>query len=174
MKTKIPSDIITVMDTADHVDIKTFESKTNLRGFVSAMLSYYPWWIIWLYRIRTLLVRLLGLEEHEAPDSAPHISPEDLSFSTGDNATFFIVNKAEEDDFWLAETPEDKHLKAFLGIVQERVSDSENRFHVITIVYYQHWTGPVYFNLIRPFHHLVVARMGRHGAQSTFRPVAQG
>ncbi|MCP5103876.1 MAG: DUF2867 domain-containing protein, partial [bacterium] len=31
--------------------------------------------------------------------------------------------------------------------------------HVVTIVHYKHWTGPVYFNLIRPFHHLVIRRM---------------
>lgn len=32
----------------------------------------------------------------------------------------------------------------------------------ITTVYYKHWTGPVYFNLIRPFHHLVVSRMAQY------------
>jgi hypothetical protein len=31
------------------------------------------------------------------------------------------------------------------------------------VVHYKHWTGPVYFNLIRPFHHLVVSRMARAG-----------
>jgi len=38
------------------------------------------------------------------------------------------------------------------------------RYYIVTIVHYLHWTGPVYFNLIRPFHHLVVARMARAGA----------
>jgi hypothetical protein len=40
-------------------------------------------------------------------------------------------------------------------------------YYPITIVFYKHWTGPVYFNLIRPFHHLVVARMARHGLTYT-------
>ena len=40
---------------------------------------------------------------------------------------------------------------------------SFNRYYVVTAVNYKHWTGPVYFNLIRPFHHLVVSRMAKHG-----------
>ncbi|WP_422698682.1 DUF2867 domain-containing protein [Desulfosarcina cetonica] len=30
---------------------------------------------------------------------------------------------------------------------------------------YRNWTGPVYFNLIRPFHHLVVREMMKAGAR---------
>ena len=62
----------------------------------------------------------------------------------------------------MSETPEDNHLKAYFGIAREPVTDSVNRFYVITTVYYKHWTGPVYFNLIRPFLHLVVSRLARH------------
>ncbi len=40
---------------------------------------------------------------------------------------------------------------------------SINRFYVITTVFYKHWTGPVYFNYIRPFHHLVVSQMAKYG-----------
>ncbi|MCP4630164.1 MAG: DUF2867 domain-containing protein [bacterium] len=47
------------------------------------------------------------------------------------------------------------------SVIKSRIRslDSKtNRFYVITVVHYKHWTGPVYFNLIRPFHHLVVSR----------------
>jgi hypothetical protein len=30
-------------------------------------------------------------------------------------------------------------------------------------VHYKHWAKPVCFNLIRPFHHLVVSRMAKPG-----------
>jgi hypothetical protein len=40
-----------------------------------------------------------------------------------------------------------------------------NRFLVVTIVHYRHWTGPVYFNVIRPFHHIVVWQMMKAGAR---------
>jgi hypothetical protein len=51
--------------TADFTDVKVFEGETTLRKFIASMLSYYPWWIVLLYRIRKLLVGVLGLVKHE-------------------------------------------------------------------------------------------------------------
>ncbi|XXF76233.1 DUF2867 domain-containing protein [Myxococcaceae bacterium GXIMD 01537] len=45
------------------------------------------------------------------------------------------------------------------------VKGQRRRFHVATIVRYRRWAGPVYFNVIRPFHHLVVRGMLRHAAR---------
>jgi len=149
-------------EKADVRDVKIFEGRISLRKFIASMLSYYPWWIIQLYRIRQLLVGILGLVKHEAPEELPNLRPEEVSFTPGENATFFIVRCTQEGLFWVSETPADKHLKAYFGVVREPVNDSVNRFHVITTIFYKHWTGPVYFNLIRPFHHLVVSRMARH------------
>jgi len=150
----------------DHVDIKTIEGKSSLRVFISGMLSYYPWWIIALYRIREIFISILGLVRHEKPDVLPSIKPENLAFKPGENATFFIVRTAKEDEFWVAETPEDKHLKAYLGVVTEKLRNEITRFHVFTSVTYLHWTGPIYFNLIRPFHHFVVSSMMKAGIKS--------
>ncbi len=152
-----------LIDEADHVDVKTFEGRVSHREFISSMLSYYPWWVLFLYKIRAMVVRILGLKKHEKPDQPYGFPSQDLSFTPGDNATFFIVHSGEENRYWLAETPEDKHLIAYIGVVQEPQANNVNRFHVITIVKYIHWTGNVYFNLIRPFHHLVVNRMGKAG-----------
>lgn len=151
------------VEKADVTDIKVFEGSTTLRQFIASMLSYYPWWIVQLYRLRKLLVGILGLVKHQAPNALPDLQPEDVSFTPGETVTFFIVRCAEEEQFWMSETPEDKHLKAYFGVVKEPASNAVSRFHVITTVYYKHWTGPVYFNLIRPFHHLVVSQMARHG-----------
>ena len=84
--------------------------------------------------------------------------------SPGDSVTFFVVREAVADVYWVSETPEDKHLAAYFGVVTEKLDQRKSRFHVFTAVRYLHWTGPVYFNLIRPFHHLVVSRMMKHGA----------
>ena len=130
------------------------------------MLSYYPWWIVFLYRVREILVNILGLVKHEKPEDLPNIMPEDLAFDPGEKASFFIVRTAKENIYWVAETPEDKHLQAYFGVVAEDLSDRLTRFHVFTSVKYNHWTGPVYFNLIRPFHHLVVASMMRNGVRA--------
>jgi hypothetical protein len=148
----------------DHADVKTIESVVTLRSFISGMLSYYPWWIVVLYRFREFLVKILGLVRHEKPEVLPFIKPEALSFELGQNASFFIVRTAKENTYWVSETPEDKHLKAYFGVVAEALGERLTRFHVFTTVKYIHWTGPVYFNLIRPFHHLVVSRMMKAGA----------
>ena len=88
---------------ADFTDVKVFEGENTLRKFIASMLSYYPWWIVQLYRIRNF------------------------------------------------------------GVVKEPVSNCTNHFYVITTVFYKHWTGPIYSNLIRPFHHLVVSRIAQYG-----------
>ncbi|MGD8343745.1 MAG: DUF2867 domain-containing protein [Desulfobacterales bacterium] len=152
-----------LFERSDYVDIKAVEGPTPLRQFIAAMLSYYPWWIVGLYRFRTVLVKILGLVEHEAPEVLPNLRAEDVSFVPGDAVTFFTVRLAKEEHYWVGETPEDKHLKAYFGVVLEHLAENRRRFHVATIVHYKHWTGPVYFNLIRPFHHLVVRQMMRAG-----------
>ena len=148
---------------ADHIDVKTIESDVDLRSFISGMLSYYPWWVVSLYRIRKILVGILGLIRHEKPETLPSIKPEDLSFERGENASFFIVRDAKEDMYWVSETPDDKHLTASFGVIAEKLSQNFARYHVFTCVKYLHWTGPVYFNLIRPFHHIVVRSMMKSG-----------
>ncbi|OGP50599.1 MAG: hypothetical protein A2Y79_06815 [Deltaproteobacteria bacterium RBG_13_43_22] len=147
----------------DYSDIKTIDGSASLRQFISGMLSYYPWWILLLFRIREILVYILGLEKQEKPKELPSIKPDELSFRPGEKASFFIVRNAKEDTYWVSETPEDKHLKAYFGVVPEALGDNLTRFHVFTLVKFRHWTGPVYFNIIRPFHHLVVSRMMRAG-----------
>lgn len=38
--------------------------------------------------------------------------------------------------------------------------------HVVTVVHYRNWKGPLYFNLIRPFHHLVLGGMTTYAASN--------
>ena len=159
---KIP-DIARLLKGSNYIDVKSVEGLTSLRHFIAAMLSYYPRWIIFLYRLRAILVKLLGLYRHPVPDELPQLTPEDVSFVIGDAVTFFTVRKAKEKFYWIGETPEDKHLSAYFCVAVEPLDDYCKRFHVATIVYYKHWTGPLYFNLIRPFHHLVVSRMMQAG-----------
>ncbi len=147
----------------DYGDIKTIKGCVSLKGFIAGMLSYYPWWIVGLYRVREILVRVLGLAKHVKPDKLPSLAPEDVSFTPGDNVTFFSVRKAKENHYWVTETPKDKHLTAYLGVVAEKMDNDQTKFYVFTSVKYKHWTGPVYFNIIRPFHHLVVKKMMQAG-----------
>jgi len=147
---------------ADHVDVKTVESEASLRTFLAGLLSYQPAWVTALYGVRAVFVRLLGMRQHGMPQ-ARRVRPEDISMVPGSAASFFTVRHAEEEHVWVVSAT-DTHLEATLAVVVEPTGGPRRRFHVVTLVHYRKWTGPVYFNVIRPFHHLVVGGMARSAA----------
>jgi len=149
---------------ADHVDVKSIDGAVSMRTFIAGMLNYYPAWIKTLYRIRWGFVRLLGMKQQGIPDDIG-MGPEDVPMTPGETATFFTVDSASEEHYWLVSISE-AHLTAHLGVVVEPLTDGRNRFYTITIVHYNKWTGPVYFNVIRPFHHIVVGQMMQAGVKS--------
>lgn len=150
-----------LFQNADHIDIKTEPSPNRMRQFVANALSYNPAWLNFLYGIRYYFVRLLGMTQEGMPGPTA-LSEADVSMKAGDWVTFFQVHQAQEEKFWVAEAT-DKHLTAYLAVVVDD-SAAERLFHLATVVKYHHWTGPVYFNVIRPFHHIVVRSMMRAGA----------
>lgn len=156
-----------LLANANHVDVKVVEGNVSLREFVAGMLSYYPGWIRFLYRVRGRFVRLLGMKQKGVPPQI-RIRPEDVSMTPDAPAAFFRVKMAEEERYWVAGITE-SHLTAHLGVVMESLP-AGNRFYVLTIVHYHRWTGPVYFNVVRPFHHLVVSKMARAGTRNAWRP----
>ncbi len=152
---------------ADHVDVKRVEGRLPLDRFILGMMSYSPRWLTLLYRARAGLVNILGLRAQPAGVAIADLIPRRVSFRPGDEVLFFTVREAKQGRYWIAETPEDRHLAAFVAVLAlPATCPSTTVFHVVTIVRYKHWTGPVYFNLIRPFHHLVVSRMARAGAMA--------
>jgi len=152
-----------LLEDADHLDVKTVIGSTSMREFIASMLGYQPEWITSLYRIRAMFVRLLGMHQAGIPQ-ATRVSPEDLPMKPGSDVAFFKVRMAEEERYWVAEE-DDKHLRAALAVVVEPLQGNQRRFHVITVVHYHNWAGRVYFNVIRPFHHLVVGSMVRAGVR---------
>ncbi|AKQ64590.1 hypothetical protein A176_001502 [Myxococcus hansupus] len=148
---------------ADHVDVKTVESRATLREFLAGLMSYQPAWVTALYGVRAVFVRLLGMRQQGVPRQVL-FRPEDIPMTPGREAGFFTVRHAEEEHVWVVAAA-DTHLEATLAVVMEPTSGPFRRFHVVTLVHYRNWAGPVYFNVIRPFHHLVVERMARSGAR---------
>ena len=110
-----------LLEAADHTDVKVAEGHTDMREFIAAMLSYYPWWIAFLFRIRAILVRILGLVRHSNPGKLTALRPEDVPLTPGETAAFFIVRFARENTYWVAESPPDKHLRAYIAVVVERL-----------------------------------------------------
>ena len=84
--------------------------------------------------------------------------PADVPWQPGEAAYFFKVIATAPEQYWFAEAAE-AHLTAKLGVVAEPLTTVRQRFHVVTVLHYNKWTGVVYFNVIRPFHHLVVRSM---------------
>lgn len=149
----------------DHIDIKTYRGAGRMDAFITGFISYHPAWIKALYGIRWGFVRLLGMKQEGLSDMGQKMRPEDLPMTRGQAATFFSVEDAQSERYWLVSAA-DKHLIAYLCVIAEPESGGQRDFHVITLVEYRNWAGPVYFNVIRPFHHLVVAQMSRAGLHS--------
>lgn len=151
-------EIAALLEGANHVDVKTFQSEKSMREFIAAALSYQPAWVTFLYGVRWFLVRLLGMKQRGVPRPTA-MQPQDVPMVEGQRAYIFSVVKAEDDQYWFGEVAE-SHLTATLGVV---AAPEQKQFHVVTVVHYNSWAGPVYFNVIRPFHHIVVKRMGAAG-----------
>ena len=77
---------------ADYRDVKTIETHIELREFFASMLSYYPWWLKLIYRIRTALVRIIGLGKQAIHDELFTLIPDEISFTRGENALFFTMS----------------------------------------------------------------------------------
>lgn len=150
---------------ADHIDVKTATGEVSMREFIAAMVAFQPFWITFLYSIRAVFVRFLGMRQQRLPHFRP-LRPDEVPMQPGSRLVFFKVRMAEEERYWVAEA-DDRHLNGALCVVVEPLSDNQRRFHVVTIVHYHNWTGPVYFNVIRPFHHIVVGSMVRAGLRGT-------
>lgn len=149
---------------ADHVDVKTVQGRCGMRAFIAAMLSWSPGWVALLYRARRALAWALGLQHADLAEGLP-LRPGDVPMGPGGEVKFLTVAAAREDDFWIAEAG-DKHLNCWIAVLAEPLPDGLRRYRVYTVVRFRHWTGPVYFTLIRPFHHLIAAGMVRAGARA--------
>ncbi|MBZ0276511.1 MAG: DUF2867 domain-containing protein [Anaerolineae bacterium] len=155
-------EVAALLVNADHVDVKTVEGDVSLREFLASMFSYQPGWITFLYGVRAVFVRFLGMKQAGIPHPKP-LAPEDISFAPDGSIYLFKVRAAKEEAYHVSGIA-DKHLTAELGVIVEPLSGNHKRFHVLTIVHYNNWAGPVYFNVIRPFHHVVVGSMAHAGA----------
>ena len=144
---RIP-ELAPVLAGADHVDVKVVESRASLREFLAAMIAYQPGWVTFLYGVRMVLVRFLGLRQPGVPQ-ALQLAPAAVPMTPGRKLAFFTVRGAAEDRYWVGDAA-DKHLTGTLVVVAAPLGDGRRRFYVVTVVHYHNWAGPVYFNLIRP------------------------
>lgn len=150
--------LVTISADADHIDCKRYTSSNSLTEFIAGFISFYPGWMKFLYRVRGVFVRFLGMHQDGIPQYG-RIQPEEIPMTPGEYLTFFKVIATEPDHYWIA-TASESHLTAYLAVVKYA---SENTFDVVTLVNYHNRAGIVYFNVIRPFHHVVVHQMAQSG-----------
>ncbi len=132
---------------ANHLDVKAFTSARPLAELVPAMLGRRPRALRALFAIRNAAVRVLGLRPvHAVASDSASVGP-------------FRVQLARE-DLWVGGI-DDAHLSAWLCVLREPRAGAAPRIHLGTIVRYNDWRGPLYFNVIRPFHHLLVGALAR-------------
>lgn len=151
-----------IVGKADDLHDDVFVSRGTLREFLAAALSYMPEWMRFLYRVRAGFVRLLGVRQEGIPERIG-LEPRDVPFEPGRQAAIFTVLAAEEERFWIA-AAEDDMIKGYFCVVREPLDSPEgdrSRFHILSGAKYKRWTGRLYYNVILPFHHLVVRAMGR-------------
>ncbi|MEU4190590.1 DUF2867 domain-containing protein [Kribbella sp. NPDC026611] len=151
-----------LVPVVDEIDVKTAHGAVSLREFAAGALGHSPLWMKGLFAVRMALAVALRLDTAKVPDLR-RITPETLSFTPGDRASFFTVVRGEEDRYLLLKIA-DNHLMAYLAIITD--NERPATFKVATLVQYLRPAGRLYFNLIRPFHHVVLLSMCRAGVTS--------
>ena len=160
--------IAELVESADHIDVKHITSSASMREFLAAAFGWRPLWLRGLFAARAVLAKAIRLDE-SIPPRTPALTPAGLDLTPGGKVEFFTVVAAEEDRYTVLEAS-DNHLAGYL-IVQASPcgateTATENRYEVATVVQYRRLAGRFYFNLIRPFHHIVVWRMITAGSKA--------
>ncbi|TCC59526.1 DUF2867 domain-containing protein [Kribbella pittospori] len=148
-----------LLPTVDEIDVKTIRGSVSLREFIAGSLGYSPLWIKGLFAARFAVALALRLETVAPPSR--RMRPETVSFTPGDLDAFFTVERGEEDHYLLLKIS-DNHLIGYLAFITDNAKP-ESEFTVVTLVKYLRPAGRFYYNLIRPFHHLIVLSMARAG-----------
>ncbi|BDQ34249.1 DUF2867 domain-containing protein [Pseudodesulfovibrio portus] len=164
----IPERWSRLAEGADHVDARTGQGTVSVLELAAGILSYRPAWMDVLWRMRGWLVRGLGLGRQEV--HVLRFTAETLPVKPGVSLGFFEVVDSDGKTFWIVEGRE-SHLEAILAVFAEPMPGKPgvSRFRVVTVVRYRSRIGPIYFNIIKPFHHLVV-KFSMRDALGTGRP----
>ncbi|GAA3139741.1 hypothetical protein JOF29_000357 [Kribbella aluminosa] len=148
-----------LMPVVDEIDVKTARGDVTLREFTAGALGYSPLWVKGLFAARMAVAAVLRLETTGVPESR-RLRPETVSFTPGEKDAFFTVMRGEEDHYLLLRVT-DNHLIGYLAIITD--DERPATFKVVTLVKFLRPAGRLYYNLVRPFHHVIVLGMCRAG-----------
>ncbi len=121
--------------SADYVDSKAFSSNRPMNEFLERLIRYEPAWLVFLYKIRGVVAKIMGLEHdvigHE------NFKKKDLDFDAGGKVDFFTSVDFVPDQHWIGEA-KDKHLSGYIGVVAVPNDSGKTDFHTFTIVKFHH------------------------------------
>src|SRR5689334_7146079 len=126
--TNIP-EVAVVLAHADYADEKMARGDVSMRAFITNMLNYQPAWVSLLFGLRGIFVRLLGMPITGIPRSRK-LQPETVPMTPGERASFFKVQAAEDERYWIADI-RDRHLNAAIAVVVEDADKRYKCFHVL-------------------------------------------
>ncbi|MFC0626999.1 DUF2867 domain-containing protein [Kribbella deserti] len=151
-----------VLSTADEFDVKTAFGEVELREFAAGALGWSPAWVKALFGVRVVFAAMLRLDKPAVSMNA-RPTPEGMDFTPGSRISFFTVVRAEEGRYLLLEAA-DNHLTGYLALTVEP-GERSNRLSLVTMVKYHRKAGRAYYQVIKPFHHLIVTGMVQAGAR---------
>ncbi len=117
-----------------------------------AFWTKWPKWIERLFKIRNLIVKVVGLKG----DSSNAGMIEDCIRNNKEYKEFSVVSKSKDETVIKLS---DKHLDAYMSVYLSDTSDKQKSIACITVVDIHNWLGYIYFYSICPFHKVVVKGM---------------
>ncbi len=144
-----------LLKTIDYTDC--FEGKVNvspapdLKEIVYQFMSNWPAWAKALFVIRNMMVWPFGLIENG--ENIFTMPEPDIKWTPDGHVGFFSIAELSENELVLYASA--KHLDACLIFTRD-ITGSTTKIAVKTDVLYNNTMGWWYFNLIKPFHVLIV------------------
>lgn len=138
------------VDYSDTFSVQYKKQNLCLEEILTAFFSATPRWINTLFRLRHKIVARFGLKTN-------HEATIELNFpiKVEDKIGFFEVFEISETQIILGEN--DTHLDFRVSIRIEK----DNQISVETLVEFNNIFGKVYFQIIKPFHKLIIASLLR-------------
>jgi len=157
-KAKIPADsLIKNYLPANHAD--TFVGNlTNADNITADDIQVEFWtknpkWLESLYKLRDIIVKPFGLKGGEERD----VQMLEECIRKGIDYRFVSIPAKSENETVLCLN--DKHLKAYISVYLENAENDNKLVYATTVVHFHNKLGYLYFNVIRPFHYIVVKKM---------------
>lgn len=163
---QVPLPSASVLTTADFDYMDCFESplaassqQASMPAIGRAFFRSAPNWIGWLFQLRNRLVTVFGLKTGNREEDW-QVLLDNFTCEPGQNMGLFKVYERHAQEVILGE--DDKHLNFRVSLFQTQPAALQpQKLSIATTVKFNHWSGRLYFFLIKPFHKAIVKRMLR-------------